>query len=112
MNGMEEGGVRREPNNKDDYGRSKELGRRMRGSMESRHVCRWATATTPGRRWHWPPPLEEHARQRSRGGLSSTTKATEKVAGVRTSIVVVVSVRREEDGEGKGGEEAEEGATW
>ena len=69
--------MRREPNDKDDYGRSKELGRQMRGSVESRHVCRWATATTPGRRWHWPSPLEEHARQRSRGGLSSTTKATD-----------------------------------
>ena len=81
MNGMEEGAVRREPNHEDDYGRSKELGRRMRGSVESRHICRWATATTPGRRrrscWHLPPPLEEHAHQRSRGGLSSTTKATD-----------------------------------
>ena len=115
MNGMEEGAVRREPNDKDDYGRSKELGRQMRGSVESRHVCRWATATTPGRRWHWPPPLEEHARQQSGGGCHQRQRRRivgEKVAGVRTSVVIVVSVRREEDGEGKGDEEAEEGDTW
>ena len=46
-----------------------------------------------------------HRRQRQR-------IVGEKVAGVQTSIVVVVSVRREEDGKGKGDEEAEEGATW
>ena len=46
-----------------------------------------------------------HRRQRQR-------IVGEKVAGVQTSIVVVVSVRREEDGKGKGDEEAEEGAAW